>query len=233
MAQRLVHGGADFVHEAGDEFGAFAQHPAAAGEAADAALALVFGLPFGDGAPGLEMLRQAEEVVAFAGDEALHHEAVAGMAALASRYGITDGIICVPLNISLYDDRTGLPLRRLSGRKVDMELPIPTELTMQENIMVAALDDNGMLNEISSEIVNHGGNDKVRFVASHFSTYIFYSGIRQEEILSEESMAANTQSVVIRTLNRNVGIMSVKWYIAVILLSMAAILILYKGKSRT
>ncbi|MBR6487242.1 MAG: leucine-rich repeat domain-containing protein [Lachnospiraceae bacterium] len=158
---------------------------------------------------------------------------VAGMAALASRYGITDGIICVPLNISLYDDRTGLPLRRLSGRKVDMELPIPTELTMQGNIMVAALDDNGMINEISSEIVNHGGNDKIRFVASHFSTYIFYSGIREEEILSEESMAANTQSVVIRTLNRNVGIMSVKWYIAVILLSMAAILILYKGKSRT
>ncbi|MCR5507887.1 MAG: leucine-rich repeat domain-containing protein, partial [Lachnospiraceae bacterium] len=158
---------------------------------------------------------------------------VTAMTALGSRYGYTEGMICIPINISMYDDTTGVPIRRLSGRKVDMELPIPTELTLQGDIRVGALDDNGMLNEISSEIVNHGGNDKIRFVASHFSTYVFYSGIRAEEVLNEEAMAANTQSAVVRTLNRNVGIMSVKWYIAVILISMAAILFLYKGKSRT
>ncbi len=156
-----------------------------------------------------------------------------GRGALAQRYGYSGELISVPLNITMYDDRTGLPIKRLSGSKIDMELPIPTALNMQSDIMVGALDDNGMLKEVSSEIVNHGGNDKMRFVASHFSTYVFYSGVMQETVLKEEAMAMNTQNAVLKTLNRSVGILSVKWYIAVILLSFAAILLLYKGRQRT
>ncbi|MCR5508965.1 MAG: leucine-rich repeat domain-containing protein [Lachnospiraceae bacterium] len=154
-------------------------------------------------------------------------------AALAKRYGDTGTMTVVPMDISMYDDRTHLPIKRLSGSKVDLELPIPTALTLESNINVAAIDDNGLIEEISSEIVNHGGNDKIKFVASHFSTYVFYSGISAVETAPEENLAHSKGTAVIRTLNRSVGITTVKWYIITILLSFAAILFLYKGKSRT
>lgn len=152
--------------------------------------------------------------------------------AFFDRYGTAD-VQMAALDISMHDRVTGLPITRLSGRKVDMEIPIPSALLTAPNIAVGAINDNGMLEEISSEIVSHGGNDKIRFVAPHFSTYVFYVKPEQTVIQSTENMqnmAPNTQNAVLRTLNRNVGAVQIKWYLAVIMISMAAILFLYKGK---
>lgn len=160
------------------------------------------------------------------------HKSGECLSAFADRYGSTD-ILAAPLDISMYDETTGLPITRLSGCKVDIELPIPGLLTTAPDISVGAINDNGVLQEISSEIVSGGRNDKIRFVAPHFSTYVFYVKPEQTAVLSTqmtENMAPNKQSAVIRTLNRRVGVVEIKWYIAVILLSMAAILFLYKGK---
>ncbi|MCR4808034.1 MAG: leucine-rich repeat domain-containing protein [Lachnospiraceae bacterium] len=156
--------------------------------------------------------------------------------ALASRYGSLDGIEAVPLNISMYEDTTDVPISRLSGRTVDIEMPIPTALTLAPSINVAAVDDNGELKEIASEIVTGGNSDKIRFVARHFSVYVFYT--MQEEISvlevdNEELLAANSQNIVVRTLNSNVGNIAVKWYVGIILLAIAAALVLYRGKPRT
>lgn len=156
--------------------------------------------------------------------------------ALESRYGSLDGIEAVPLNISLYEDSTGIPISRLSGKNVDMELPIPGSLTLASSINVGAIDDNGELKEISSEIVNHGGNDKIRFIAGHFSVFVFYTMQEETHVLSvenEEALAGNSQSLVVRTLNRDVGTIALKWYIGFGLLAVAAVLAFYKGRRRT
>lgn len=153
--------------------------------------------------------------------------------ALLEKYGTSD-VMMAPLDISMYDNVSGIPVTRLSGRKVDIEIPIPGALTTAPDISVGALNDNGVLEEISSEIVSHGGNDKIRFVAPHFSLYVFYVRPEQTKILSNENtdnMAPNIQTAVIMTLNRNVGSVQIKWYIGVILISVAAILLLYKGKN--
>ena len=156
--------------------------------------------------------------------------------ALESHYGSLEGIKAVPLNISLYEDSTGIPISRLSGKNVDIELPIPAALTLAPSINVGMIDDNGELKELSGEIVNHGGNDKIRFIARHFSIYVFYTIQEETDVLTvenEEALAANSQSLVVRTLNRNVGHIAVKWYIGILLLAAAAALVLYKGKPRT
>ena len=156
--------------------------------------------------------------------------------ALSSRYGSLEGIEAVPLNISLYEDSTGIAISKLSGRNVDIELPIPGALTTAPSINVGAIDDNGELREISSEIVNHGGNDKLRFIARHFSVFVFYTMQEEEHVLSvenEEALAPATQAAIVRTLNRNVGNIAIKWYIGSGLLVIALILVLYKGKGRT
>ncbi|MCR5000569.1 MAG: leucine-rich repeat domain-containing protein [Lachnospiraceae bacterium] len=156
--------------------------------------------------------------------------------ALEARYGGLEGIEAVPLNITLYEDESDIPITKLSGKNVDIELPIPTGLTLAPSISVGAIDDNGELKEISSEIVNNGGNDKIRFIARHFSVYVFYTIQEETEVLTmenEEALAANTQSVVVRTLNRDVGTIALKWYIGIGLLIIAGILAFYKGKPRT
>ncbi len=155
------------------------------------------------------------------------------MNALRRKYQNTDGIIAVPLDIKMYDETTGVPIKRLSGSRVDMEIPIPSALNTAAKINVAALDDNGLVEELSSEIVNSGGNDKIRFVASHFSTFIFYSAPAETQILNEENFGPVRQNAVLRTLNRNMGPLSLKWYISFILLFVAAVLFIYKGKVRT
>ncbi|MBR4719138.1 MAG: leucine-rich repeat domain-containing protein [Lachnospiraceae bacterium] len=152
--------------------------------------------------------------------------------ALMERYGTSD-VLMTPLNIEMYDNVSNIPVTRLSGRKVDIELPVPGALTTAPDISVGAINDNGVLEEISSEIVSHGGNDKIRFVAPHFSLYLFYVRPEQTRILSAENtenMGPNIQNAVIMTLNRSVGSVQIKWYLAVILISLAAILFLYKGK---
>ena len=156
--------------------------------------------------------------------------------ALTARYGSMDGIQAIPLNITLYEDESDIPIARLSGRKVDIEMPIPTQLTLVPNISVGAIDDNGEIKEVSSEIVNRGGNDKIRFVATHFSLFVFYTMQEETNVLAvenTENLAPNTQSAVVRTLNRDVGHVALKWYIGIALLVIAGILLAYRGKPRT
>ncbi len=156
--------------------------------------------------------------------------------ALSARYGENAGIEAVPLNITLYEDESDVPITRLSGKNIDLELPIPSKLTTAPAINVGAIDDNGELKEISSEIVNHGGNDKIRFIARHFSVYVFYTIQEEEEVLSvenEEALAGNNVGIVVRALNKDVGKVALKWYIGIILLLIAGFLALYKGKPRT
>ena len=50
---------------------------------------------------------------------------------------------------------------------------------------------------------------------------------------NEEALAGNSQSLVVKTLNRDVGSIALKWYIGIGLLAIAGFLVLYKGKSRT
>ena len=150
--------------------------------------------------------------------------------AFVNRFGSLSGITMVPLDISMYEDKSGVSIKRLSGKKVDIELPIPSALTSESNIMIGALNDNNELETIPSQIVNHGGNDKLKFVAAHFSTFVIYTSLEQATVLStenEQNLSLPVQSAVVGTLNRNVGNVSIRWYLAVILLSLAAILIIY------
>lgn len=152
--------------------------------------------------------------------------------AMMDRYGTSD-VSMAAIDISMKDNKTGVPVKRLSGRKVDMEIPIPGQLITAPVISVGAINDNGQLEEISSEITGHGGNDKIRFVAPHFSIYVFYVKPEQTIIQSNENaenMTVPKQNAVIRTLNKDVMNVQIKWYVGIILFSSAAILFLYRGR---
>ena len=154
--------------------------------------------------------------------------------AFINKFGSTSGISMVPLDISLYEDKSGVSIKRLSGKNVDIELPIPAAMTSENNIMIGALNDNNELETIPSQIVNHGGNDKIKFVATHFSTFVVYTSQDQVTVLNtetEQNLSLPVQYAVIGTLNKNVGVFSLRWYFAVILLSFAAILLICNVRS--
>ena len=158
-------------------------------------------------------------------------------AAFTNKYGSISGINMVPLDISMYEDKSGVSIERLSGKNVDIELPIPTALISEENIMVGAINDNNELETIPSQIVNHGGNDKLKFVATHFSTFVVYTSLEQTTVLNTENeqvLSLPVRSAVAGTLNRNVGSFSLRWYVAAILLSLAGIILVcdYRRRGR-
>jgi hypothetical protein len=158
-------------------------------------------------------------------------------AAFINKYGSMSGITMVPLDISMYEDKSGVSIKRLSGKNVDIELPIPTKLISESNIMVGAINDNNELETIPSQIINHGGNDKLKFVASHFSTFVVYTSLEQTSVLNtenEQNLSLPVQSAVVGTLNRNVGSFSLRFYVAAVLLSLAGILVVLdiSGRSR-
>ncbi|MBR5360174.1 MAG: leucine-rich repeat domain-containing protein, partial [Lachnospiraceae bacterium] len=156
-------------------------------------------------------------------------------AAFINKYGDLSGITMVPLDISMYEDKSGVSIKRLSGKNVDIELPIPTGLISESNIMVGAINDNNELETIPSKIVNHGGNDKIKFVAAHFSTFVVYTSLEQTTVLNtenEQNLSLPVQSAVVGTLKRDVGGFGLRWYAAAIMLSAAGILIVYDHKNK-
>lgn len=112
-----------------------------------------------------------------------------------------------------------------------------------EGVTVACLDDNGLLTNLSSDIKDEDGTKTINFVTGHCSTYVIYSRSSRtpsgngEEVLSyeEENAAGNASlSGTWQTLNKKVyGPVSTKWFIIIILVAMAGILVLYdRGRKK-
>lgn len=188
--------------------------------------------------------------------------------AFDNRYGTFSNVDMENYSIDMTDRLGSVPIKKMATSKLNISMPVPSKYAdiENENIKVATLDDNGLLEEISSEISeSENGAKSISFVASHLSPFAVYvsdgslvkkvgadgeeaidSGDSQasygdfsviEESLSinsEESMSPNnlaTENIVFGTLQKEVapGI-PVRYFIAVIMLAMSAILLIYKPK---
>lgn len=147
-------------------------------------------------------------------------------------YGQVGDITMMPLNMSMTDHTGTISIEKLAVGKLEMILPIPARFIGIENLKVGAIDDNGTLEELSTERITVDGADCLRFVASHLSPYVIYKITSQQAgtiiTENEEGLAVNQISGVVQTLNKRVNTIEVKWFIIVILLSTAAILFLWK-----
>ncbi len=149
-------------------------------------------------------------------------------------YGQVSDITMMPLNMKMTDQTGTLPIEKLATGKLEITLPIPARFIGLENLKVGAIDDNGILEELSTERITVEGTDCLRFVASHLSPYVIYRIASQQAgtVVTEntEGFAGNQIAGVVQTLNRRVGTIEVKWFVIVILLSSAAILLLWKDR---
>ncbi len=156
--------------------------------------------------------------------------------ALASRYGSADAYDFIPLDISLYNNKNKIPITNLSGQKATITMPIPKDYVLASDINVGALNDNGEFEELASEIVTEGSNDKIRFIAGHFSTYVIYINNYTESIITQETEKANafnTTGGIVKSLSKPVYGIEAKWFVIVIMLAFAVILLIYKPRKNT
>ncbi len=150
----------------------------------------------------------------------------------------------VPLSIDMYDKSGTVPIHKLGNSKMEVSMPVPSGMENDDGIGIAGLDDNGLLEPLSSEITNGNGKN-IKFVAGHFSTYVIYSrGHASTTSVDENGNPVETVdetgaagrfdiSGTWQTMNQKVyGPVSIKWFIIVILLALAGILALYKPAAK-
>ena len=157
--------------------------------------------------------------------------------------GSNPGGSYVPLSMDMYDKSGTVPIHKLGNSKMEVSIPVPSGMENDEGLGIASLDENGLLENLSSEITDDANGKNIKFVAGHFSTYVIYSRGHASavtydengnpiETVDEINAAANTfdMSGTWHSLNKKVyGPLSPKWFIIIIMLSLAGILFLYKG----
>ncbi len=148
----------------------------------------------------------------------------------------------VPLSVDMYDKSGTVPIHKLGNSKMELSIPVPSGMENDEGIGIASLDENGLLENLSSEITDDGTGKNIKFVAGHFSTYVIYSRGKAAtlsydadgnpiETIDDVGAASGTfdMSGTWQSLNKKVyGPLSPKWFIIIIMLALALILFIYK-----
>ena len=180
--------------------------------------------------------------------------------AFDNRFGTHSGVLMDTYDIEMTERLKSVPIKKMATGKLNISLPVPSEFSEAENIQIATLDDNGLLEEVACSISNKGDGTKIMsFVASHLSPFaiytsenILYNNVNaqteasiEDEIHTDTVTVNNAESlsdIGDNTLNTNVVFNTLhkksafgipqKIYIAGIMLLISACLFLYKKKAK-
>ncbi|MCR5108677.1 MAG: leucine-rich repeat domain-containing protein [Lachnospiraceae bacterium] len=161
----------------------------------------------------------------------------------------------IPLSIEMRDRYSAIPIKRLATNKMEVTIPLAEKFVNSQDIRMATINDNGIFEAVSCEVrTDEGSGIKyISFIASHLSPYAIYTVTLKEsgnnkgisvssdgsdtgdsviEVSSEEALSGSRQiNGMINTLNKSVGEgIEIKWFVIVILFSLAFILFLWKDK---
>ena len=149
----------------------------------------------------------------------------------------------VPLSVDMYDKSGTVPIHKLGDSKMEVSIPVPTGMENEDGIGIATLDDNGLLETLSSEVTDDAAGKNIKFVTGHCSAFVIYSRGHEPAVTTSTDENGNPIETVDeagaaafldmsgtwQSLNKKVyGPVSAKWFIIVILLALAGILFLYK-----
>ncbi|MCR4741208.1 MAG: leucine-rich repeat domain-containing protein [Lachnospiraceae bacterium] len=152
----------------------------------------------------------------------------------------------IPLSIEMQDDISGINITKLATNKMEVSIPLPSGLSSGYDIRMATINDNGLCESVTAEKISENGAESLRFVISHLSPYAVYTcehksqsaqnGIEEKviEVSSFDALPGGEQfNIVMQTLNKSVGGgIEIKWFVIVILFSLAFILFLWKDRTK-
>ncbi|MDO4188626.1 MAG: leucine-rich repeat domain-containing protein [Lachnospiraceae bacterium] len=177
--------------------------------------------------------------------------------AFDDRFSSHDNLNMETYSIDMTDRLGNIPIKKMANDKLDITIPMPMQFNEAENVQVATLDDNGLLESVSANIGMRGdGTKTISFVASHLSPFAIFTSENlllksagviesensigdlttvQESVTTLEALSDSnnvvTDNVVFGTLQKEVapGI-PLRYIMAIIMLLVAAGLFLYKNK---
>lgn len=171
------------------------------------------------------------------------------LAAFNNRYGHSENVELQSLSIDMMDKLGAIPIHKMADNKMDITLPVPENMKNISDLKVASLDDNGLLENIPSEILYDadGLNDKIKFVAGHLSPYCIYyftdvsSLIMEGELMAQKETIESqntlgvplTQDIFIKTLTKKVGFIPARYIIALLFFVIAGFLFYLTSKKYT
>ena len=92
-------------------------------------------------------------------------------------------------DISMTDGSGTVPIKKLNTDKMEITLPVPTNLAGSQDLQVLTINDNGALENVAAQTVDENGTQCLKFVAGHFSPYAICHALDlypyQEEVMVE------------------------------------------------
>ena len=166
-------------------------------------------------------------------DEAAAHQM---NIALAKQYSSINGMNIFPMDISMYGAVDMIPITKMNQNKIELTIPIPSQFSNSEQVKVATVDSNGAPELLASDEVNHEGVRCMKFVASHFSAFAFYTlpdtGMAESTtVTNTEGVALGQQAVIaVKQLTKSSGAVKMKWIVALTLAFISILLFCYRKK---
>ena len=166
-------------------------------------------------------------------------------------YGVEPDSSLIPLNIRLSDSTGTIDIHKLGESMLEVTLPMPSKFNGAVGVKAASLDENGALYELPTESLSDESGEKVRFIASHCSTFCLYVKSYSYNLNTEveqnvlempgyeagqadvygyvnESLGNTANIGVLKTLDKSSNGINAKWFVIAILLLTAGVLILYR-----
>ncbi len=137
---------------------------------------------------------------------------------------IPDGTVIYDLSLS---DNSNVPLIKLGRQLLTVTMPVPETLSGQE-LKVAALDRNGQLELLASEVILLDGVEAVRFQTNRLSQVAVYgTGVAYEDIRIVNMSAPNEESDLAASLQQQ-PLLIIKWFFIVTLFIIGTCFLLLK-----
>ena len=136
------------------------------------------------------------------------------------------------LDIQLLDKEEIVSYKEFGNTPLRVTVPLPTNIS-GNTIHVVALDQDGQLEKLNSQLVSEGEEHKISFTTTHLSTFAIYAMGEDGSVQIDNGVVLNRMSGQ-KDYTPNTGDHSIhpKWFIAVGIFSMSIAFFAYKPRRK-
>lgn len=143
-------------------------------------------------------------------------------------YGDNTSSQITAFDISMKDEKTGIPVTRLGKLSVNISIPLP--LSVSGTPTVVCTDENGQLERVESQVVSVEGANHIEFQAKHFSPYGIYTYNSGVSAVIKDGNASFIQSFRKLDESPDTGdFIDPRYLLAIGLFAVSCIIFLWKG----
>lgn len=136
-------------------------------------------------------------------------------------------------DMTMTEETDEVKLTHFGTKPLYVTVPLPTEIK-GNTIHVVALDEDGQLEKLASELENIDGKNYIKFATNHLSTFAIYALGEDGTVMVEDGNVTYTTPSSKKDYSPNTGDYSIhpKWFVAIGMSALAIAFMAYKPKRR-